>query len=110
MPETIFYDPDRPKTSNYRIDKSEALKFTVDGDLFATKEGTSLSSAAWTAKSGSITIGSDTEADNASTALVTISQEGESLVEVKLTFADGQIGVVWIRITTPPVDRAITRY
>lgn len=111
--ETPVFNPDRPRIHSVRLHEDEAVKLAVDFNYWAAREGGALSSAVWTVKAGNITIGSDTEAGNVSTALVTVTNTGNALIEVKGTLdsaGGSQIGVQFIEILTPVVDKLTKRY
>lgn len=94
----IVFGWDRPKIVHERMSEDEVRTFEVNGSVFATKLGTSLSSAAWSVEEGDATVGASTETSDNTTADVTATDIGTALIKVVLTFADGQKGVQYIRI------------
>jgi|SaaInlV_165m_DNA_2_1040747.scaffolds.fasta_scaffold102897_2 hypothetical protein len=110
MQNEIVYRPNVPSPHHAEMFKDQAWDFHVDANYWAIKEGSSLSSAVWTVLDGDVTVGADSESSNISTALVTTVAEGSSLIEVKLTLADAQIGIQFIRIITPVVEKRGIKY
>lgn len=110
MQTEVYYNPDKPKVHMAEQYKDGALKYTVDFAHWYEREGASSISVDWSVKSGSASVGADSEASQASTALVTTGTEGVSLIEVKATLDDGQIGIQFIKVYTPYVDAGEIRY
>ena len=103
------YDPDWNKVFKSTLQEGEAHNYSVDTDMWATRENITtpktLSSAVWSVVEGnSVTVGSDAESDNVSTALVTASNPGRSIIKVTLTMSDSQIGVQYIHIYVPDLE------
>lgn len=94
----IVYDPDKSRIRKRQITKGDVLNFSVDANMWCVRDaGTSLSSAVWSVAEGdTVSVAADSEASNVSTAKVTGSDGGRSLVKVVLTLADGQKGTVYI--------------
>jgi len=107
MIENIVYDPNRPEPFRMEMMKDSALELHVDGNYWATREGGAVDSVVWSVIEGDVTVGADTESSNVSTALVTATSEGNSLIEVKITLDSSggdQVGIQYIRILTPVVE------
>ena len=106
---SIVYDPDKPRLRKRQLTKGDVMTFSVDANMWATRDSTTLSSAVWSVvENDTVSIGADSESSNVSTAAVTGSDGGVSLVKVTLTMADGQVGVVYIEFHV--IDREWGRY
>lgn len=94
----LVYDPDRSRLRKRQLTKGDTLNFSVDANMWNTRDACGgLSTAAWRVVEGdTVSIGADSEAANVSTAAVTGADGGISVVEVILTMADGQVGVMYI--------------
>lgn len=93
----LVYDPDRSRLRKRQITKGDVLNFSVDANMWAARDGSSLSSAVWSVVDGdTVSVGADSESGNVSTAAVTGSDGGISLVKVVLTLADSQVGTIYI--------------
>ena len=111
MISNIVVDPEGgPNPESLEMFKGQAMTFTLDANMWAVREGGSLSSAVWSVESDGVTVGSDSETSNVSTALITASSEGESRVKVLMTLDDGQIWPQWIYIFVREMNRVQTRY
>lgn len=105
---SIVYDPDKARLRKRQLTKGDTMTFSVDANMWSTRDGTTLSSAVWSVVDGdTVSVGADSESSNVSTAAVTGSDGGISLVKVTLTMADGQIGVVYIEFHV--IDREAGR-
>ena len=91
--------------------KGEAKNFAVDTNVWADRETITLTSAIWSVVEGSnVTVGSDSESSNVSTALLTASDYGWSLIKVVLTMSNSEIGVQYIEIYVPNLEGTSTDY
>ncbi len=79
--------------------EDDAATFTVDANAEAVRLGTSVSTAAWTTESGNAAVSGAALASNVATALITVPDEEDTVVKVKVTMADGQIRHQFIQIT-----------
>ena len=111
MISNIVVDPEGSRNPrSIELFEGQAMTINVDANMWAVRESTTLSSAVWSVENSGVSIGSDTEASNASSALVTVSDIGKAKVKVLLTLADGQIYPQWIFIVVKEMNRAETRY
>jgi len=107
---TVVYHPGRDRRHYAEQLKGEAQNFSVDFNYWAVGQDSSLDNAVWTVEEGDASVGADSESTNLSTSLVTTGSEGDSLLKVVGTLADGQIGVQFIKITTPQIEDGSIRY
>jgi len=110
MMNVAVYNPDRLFTLSSRQLKGQSRTYSADANYWASRESSSLSSAVWSVVYGAVTIGSDTEASNVSSALITTDSEVESKIKVVLTLADGQIGIQYIKINVPVENTGASDY
>ena len=104
MQNKIVFNPDDLQMLRPSQRIGQARNYSVDANYWADKEGATLTSAVWSVEEGDATVASDSESANVSTALVTTSKEGDSLIKVILTLDDTQIGVQYIRILVPLIE------
>ncbi len=101
---------DREREFFESMNEDSVREFTVSGDVFADANGLSLSSAVWTPVFGNISIGSNTETGNKTTAQVTADSVCRSQFKVTLTFDDGQKGVIYFNIDVEEREDRTERY
>lgn len=107
----IVVDPEgSPNPHSIELYDGQAIDMSVDANMWAVREGSSLSTAVWSVESDGVGLGSNAESSNVSTALITVSSTGESKVKVLLTLADGQIFPQWIYILVKEMNRLSDRY
>lgn len=110
----IVIEPQNPHNPlDAELFEGQVQKFTIDADMWAVREGGALSTAVWSVEDGNVSIGANTEATNVSTANITVSQTGTSLVKVLLTLdASGgdQVYTQYIKILVKVIDRTTERY
>ena len=107
----IIVDPEgSANPESIELFDGQAMEISVDANMWAVREGSSLDTAVWSVEDDGVGLGSNSESSNVSTALVTVSSTGESKIKILLTLADGQIYPQWIYILVKEMNRSTGRY
>lgn len=77
---------------NDLVNKGEAIEYSFDFSPWA-EDNSDLETVTWTVKYGQVSVTNTADSDNIATALLTFSQSGGNLVEIKAEGEDGEIVV-----------------
>lgn len=108
MPDYVITSENNPQTFRDANNEGAAITYQFDFSPWS-EENSAVTSVTWTLKSGQATIESETLSSNIATSLITLSQSGGALIEVRADTGT-QIYVTFLDILSRDQNRVTHDY